>query len=373
MKTLKIIFIPSIKWENPHQRPHHIALQLSKRAKILWIDQPTFFLNAMIKALLGKFKMKEQINDNLCIVRTFTFVPFSRVRVNRIMNEVIWIFLVRFYEFLLSWKNSDAICLICHPLFMFPLKNYSLVYDRCDRYGKYKDLTFMMAKRQADDIKFMRKARLVINSSHSLWKEALNYNKNSVLVRNGVDLAHFKKTWNLRKETNKPVIGYIGALAYWVDFKLLRKLAETYPEYELHIIGHTEVVEKNQDFISLKHMKNVKILGLVPYNRLPLYLKEFDVGIVPFIFDELIEAADPLKVYEYIAAGKPIVTTNLPELRRLKDYVYIAENNDEFIRFCKQAIENPKVTREELIREAFENTWENRVDQIEKEIQKILY
>jgi len=373
VKTLKIIFIPSIKWESLHQRPQQIALQLSKRSKILWIDQPTFFLSAMLKAFLGKFKMKEQLNGNFYIVRTFTFVPFSRVRISNIINEVIWLFLIRIYGALLSWKNGDAVCLICHPLFMFPLKNFSLVYDRCDRYGKYKDIKFMMARRQADDIKFMRKARLVINSSYSLWKEALNYNRNSVLIRNGADSAHFKKACSLSKETDKPVIGYVGAMAYWMDFKLLRKLAETYPEYELHIIGPTLAVEKNQDFMILKRMKNVRIFGRIPYDQLPMYLKEFNVGIVPFISDELTEAVDPIKVYEYMAAGRQTVTTNLLELHRLKDYIYISKNNDEFIRLCKQAIENPKATPEELMKKAFENTWEKRAEQIETEIRKVLH
>jgi hypothetical protein len=109
VKTLKIIFIPSIKWESLHQRPQHIALELSKKSSILWIDKPTFFLSAILKAFLGKFKMKEQINDNLFIVRTFTFLPFSRVKIVDLLNEVIWLFLVRFYGVLLPWKNEDAV------------------------------------------------------------------------------------------------------------------------------------------------------------------------------------------------------------------------------------------------------------------------
>jgi glycosyltransferase involved in cell wall biosynthesis len=339
---------------------------------ILWIDKPTFFLSALLKALLGRFKMKEQINNHFIIIRTFTFLPFSRVRIIDMLNEILWVILVRFYGFLLPWKNRDTVTFVTHPLFTLPITGYKMVYDRCDRYGKYKDLNFMMSKRQSDDIKFMRKANLVINSSESLWKEALHYNRNSILARNGADLAHFKRALSLPKEGKKPVIGYVGALAYWVDFKLLLKIVETYPEYELHVIGPTGAVERNPDFMSLKHMKNVKIFGRIPYDNLPFYLKEFDVGIVPFTPDELIEAVDPLKVYEYMAAGRPVVSTDLPELRRLENCIYIAKNTDEFVRFCKQAVENPKVTREDLVKEAFENTWEKRAALIEMEIWKII-
>ena len=81
---------------------------------------------------------------------------------------------------------------------------------------------------------------------------------------------------------------------------------------------------------------------------------------------------DPIKMYEYIAAGKNVVTTNLPEARRLKDYIYIAQNKEEFIKFCKEAIENPKANMELLLKVAEENTWEKRVQQIVAAIYRIL-
>ena len=117
-------------------------------------------------------------------------------------------------------------------------------------------------------------------------------------------------------------------------------------------------------------MKNVKFFGKIPYAKLPEYLKEFDITIIPFMIDELTKAVDPIKTYEYMAAGKNIVSTNLPELHWLKDYIYIAKNKDDFVEMCEEAIRNPKRRPEELIEIAMENTWERRIEQIEAEICK---
>lgn len=97
-----------------------------------------------------------------------------------------------------------------------------------------------------------------------------------------------------------------------------------------------------------------------------------DVGIIPFKINELIEAVDPVKVYEYMAAGKNVVSTNLPELYRLKDYIYIAEDHEQFIKFCKEAIEKPKIDPKTLMDVAIQNTWEKRVSIIENEIKRFL-
>ena len=362
--------IPPIKWEDLYQRPQQIASILSKKFTILWIDKPTFFfLEALIRALLGKLKLTECISDNFYIYRTFTFIPFSRVKIIRKINDILWLLLIDLYGILFFRKVEDTIYLVGFPLDIHQFKGTLLVYDRCDRFYKFKGASKTVF---LNDIKLMKKARLVINSSYNLYKEATMYNKNSVVIRNGVDLALLKETRRLSKETNKKVIGFIGAVSSWLDFKLLKKLAKTYQEYDIHVVGPIGGVKRDQDLIDLRRMENVKFFGKVSHDKLPTYLKEFNIGIVPFIVNELTEAVDPVKVYEYMAAGKPVVTTNLPELYRLKDYIYIAKNKDEFIEFCRQAIENPKISSEQLTKTAMENTWERRVEQIEREICKMV-
>jgi hypothetical protein len=364
---MRIVFIPPIKWADLYQRPQQIATQLSRKFTVFWIDKPSFYLKALFRALfLRKMRLADRINDNLYVFQTFTFIPFSRLGIIKKINEIFWFIQIRLYTVLFFRRYEDIAYFVCFslPLSTLLFKKGLLIYDRCDRFYEFKGAT---EKTRLDDVKLIEKASLVINSSETLWKEAKKHNENSILVRNGVDLANFQDVRNLKKESSRKVIGYIGAVAYWMDFDLLKKLAETYPEYEIHIIG--PLMEKNE-VQSFRNIENVKFFGKVPYNELPAKLKEFDIGIVPFKINELTKAVDPVKVYEYMAAGKNIVSTNLPELYRLKDYIYIGENREQFIKFCKEAIENPKVSPEILMKIAMENTWEKRATQIENEILK---
>ncbi|MEM2256193.1 MAG: glycosyltransferase [Candidatus Bathyarchaeia archaeon] len=323
----------------------------------------------MFKAFCKKTSLFKHIKDNLYVIQTFTFIPFSRINVIKRLNEVFWIILIKFYIDLFFRKNKDTVFFICTPLPFLPkflFKGRLLIYDRWDRVYRFRGVTERV---RLNDLELIRKADLVINSSKSLWKESIVYNKSSIIVRNGSNLEILQKARNLRKETNKKVIGYIGALTYWIDFDLIRKLAEARPEYEIHLIG--PLMEKEIVKV-LGNTRNVKFFGEIPYNELPLKLKEFDIGIIPFKINELTEAVDPIKVYEYMAAGKNVVSTNLPELYRFKDYIYIAESHEQFIRFCDEALKNPKVSSEILMKIALENTWEKRATQIETEILKRL-
>ncbi|MEM3871078.1 MAG: glycosyltransferase [Nitrososphaeria archaeon] len=363
---MPIVFIPPIKWNDLYQRPQHIAMLLSRKFTILWIDDPTFFLKAFFETLLGKAKLINCVSDNLYIFQTFTFIPFSRIRIIKRINEILWYLLIKIYAVIFFRKYVDLIYYVCLPLPLLTLifKRGLLLYDRCDRFYKFKGAT---EKTRLDDVKLMKKAWLVINSSEALWREARKYNDNSILVRNGADLKKLS-LHTPKKNTRKKVIGYIGTISYWIDFDLLKKLAETYPEYEIHLVG--PLIEKDKILKALKNIKNLKFCGKVPYDEVPKKLNEFDIGIVPFKIDELTKAVDPVKVYEYMAAGKNVVSTNLPELHRLNNYIYIAKNHEQFIKFCDEAIRRPKVSPETLIKIASENTWEKRVEQIQKEIFK---
>jgi len=365
---MRIVFVPSMKWAYLHQRHQQIAIQLSRRFTVLWMDKPSFYLKALFEALFKrKTRFIHRVNCNLYVLKTFTFLPFSRFGMIKKINEILWLMLINLYMLVFFRKYGTLGYFVCFPLQLStPLfKRGLLIYDRCDRFYEFKGAT---EKTKIEDIKLIEKASLVINSSEALLKEAKKHNENSILVRNGADLANFQKVHNLKKESNRKVIGYMGAVAYWVDFNLLKKLAESYPEYQIHIIG--PLIERSGSIEVLQKIRNVKFFGKVPYKELPTKLKEFDIGIIPFKINKLTKAVDPVKVYEYMAAGKNVVSTDLPELYRLKNYIYIAENHEQFIKFCKEAIEKPKVTPEVLIKIAKKNTWVKRVTHIENEILK---
>ncbi|HYG70340.1 MAG TPA: glycosyltransferase, partial [Anaeromyxobacteraceae bacterium] len=164
-----------------------------------------------------------------------------------------------------------------------------------------------------------RRADLVIASSERLLESKRRVNRSAVLVRHGVDLAHFSRALDPRVEVPadlarlpRPVIGFFGLVADWIDLELVRAVADRYRHASVVLLGKVTT-----SVAALEGAPNVHFLGRKPYAALPAYCKGFDVAITPFRLNELALAANPLKAREYVAAGLPNVCTDLPELRAI--------------------------------------------------------
>jgi len=121
----------------------------------------------------------------------------------------------------------------------------------------------------------------------------------------------------------------------------------------------------NYDLKKLEKFKNVHFLGERPYSELPKYLHGFDVCLIPFKNVPLIEATHPVKIYEYLAAGKPVVATKMLELLPIKDLCYIANTHEEFLSMLEQALqEKSQDLIEKRIAYASKNTWTSRFESL---------
>lgn len=154
--------------------------------------------------------------------------------------------------------------------------------------------------------------------SKKLLEKIQNYkNKGKVkLLPNGVDCDHFNKALKIREtireNKRRPVLGYVGLITSWFDTELIRDVADILDDWDIHIIGPTHDLSKKQRQ-EMQH-KRIKILGYVTYDELPKHLACFDVAMIPFLDNDLIKATNPIKLYEYLAAGVPTVSTVLPEI-----------------------------------------------------------
>lgn len=174
----------------------------------------------------------------------------------------------------------------------------------------------------------------------------------------------------------KPIIGYYGALtASWFDFDLFKKLVEKNQQYEFVLMG-LKYADKNMDkteqyFSELSKFDNFTYIPPVKYNEIPSYAKCWDVATIPFQINEITLGTSPVKLFEYMAMGLPIVTTPMPECQLYKS-VFIAKDSDEFEKQIASALnaKNTKKYQETLAREASENTWTARVDDMIKIIEK---
>ena len=147
--------------------------------------------------------------------------------------------------------------------------------------------------------------------------------------RSTADVEFFsKKLPASNVENSRPTVGYIGAIAEWFDVELVAHAARNRPAWNFVLIGSSAGIDSSR----LRRFANIKMLGELPYNALPDYVHSFDICIIPFKLTNLIMHTNPVKVYEYLSAGKPVVATPLPELQLLEGgLVYLGSNKDEFL------------------------------------------
>jgi len=201
-----------------------------------------------------------------------------------------------------------------------------------------------------------------------LQTHAQQANQNVLLVRNACDYDHFAHVRTAsgsdranQTSNERPVIGYYGAIADWFDSKLVADLAERRPDWDFVLVGSTF----SADIKRLSKLPNVSLPGEKHYAEIPDWVGKFDVVIIPFKRTPLTESTNPVKAYEVLAAGKPIVSVPIPEMRALSRFVRLASDAKEFEHEVSAALaENePKLI---AARRAFakENTWEQRYESL---------
>lgn len=209
----------------------------------------------------------------------------------------------------------------------------------------------------------LRSADIVLASSDKLHAKALAYNQNAYLIPNGCDYDFFSgKTHKIPEDIRHmegPIIGYSGAITSWCDLELIEQAAINFPHCNIVMIGPLYNISN----VPLR--SNLHWLGIKPYRQLPSYLQRFDVGIIPFKRSSMVDAVNPIKMWEYMASGLPVVTTAIPEVKKYPELILCAETEAAFMENLNKALfcdtEEKRVQRMEL---AQQNSWTARAQKI---------
>jgi glycosyltransferase involved in cell wall biosynthesis len=220
-----------------------------------------------------------------------------------------------------------------------------------------------------------RKVDLVFTTSRGLLEKKKVFNPEAHLASHGVDQAHFAKALDpatpLAKELEglpHPIIGFFGLVQDWIDTDLLATIAEKRPDWSVVVLGKSLV-----DLSRLKALKNVRLIDRRPYADLPMYCKGFDVGLCPFRINELTLHVNPIKLREYVSAGLPVVSTDIPECRLAPEWTRIGRTPDEFIAEIAAALASDSPDARRRRSEAMKaETWERKVAALGAHVDRVL-
>jgi cellulose synthase/poly-beta-1,6-N-acetylglucosamine synthase-like glycosyltransferase len=330
-----IVYPPTHDWGFMFQRPHQIARAFAKK------DWLYFYCtnNNQSDAVFGFYEVESGLF--LAHVPPETFAKLDHPRV--ILGS--------------AW-NRDWLQYFVSP---------EIVYDH------YDDLEISGARLE-DHLALLNDSDLILVSAKRLLKSVSRYRDDALFIPNGVDYEFIQTAKPHATETppkdlkpilelGKPMIGYSGALAKWFDYDLIIKAAHNYPQYSFVLVG----VDYDGTLAgsSIIEMPNIYYLGMKAYQELFNYIWRFDIAVIPFEINDITLATSPVKLFEYLACRKPVVTTDLPECR---DYsgIFLAKNDTQFIEFLGLAMEtrNDKDFIADLNHLAKQNTWEQRITKL---------
>ena len=302
-----VVCLPIIEWDFRFQRPQQLMLQFAKNG---W---RVFYASAKAQATTEK-------------APNVLEVPLRDV-------------------------PQAELVIVQHPRWTAIAKQLGgrIVYDCMDHLAG-----FTTESHDDEERRLMATADLVVVTSSALEREARQHASRIAVIRNGCDSEHFARA--ARAGGPRKVVGYYGAISDWFDVELVAQLARRRPEWDFLLIGGTY----GANLLPLGELPNVLLPGEQPYAELPEWLGVMDVCIIPFRRVPLTEATNPVKVYEMLAAGKPVVAVPIPEVRALAPLVRLASNAEEFEREIVDAFED----EDEELRRAFarEQTWAKRFE-----------
>jgi len=210
------------------------------------------------------------------------------------------------------------------------------------------------------EARLIREADLVCATAGLLAERPREVSPQVLLLPNGVDLAAFPAPAAVRRPGSPIAIGYVGALSPWFDVEAVEAAARAFPDWRFRLAGQVE----DPEVAALAGRPNLETVGEIPFADVSSFLAGLDVALVPFRDLPLTRAVDPVKLYEALAMGLPVVARRLPETERWAEpLVYLYDDPAGFVRQLRRAVEerSPELARERR-RVAEGESWDRRAD-----------
>ncbi len=377
LENMNIICLGPTNWDWCWTGRHHMLKRLAARGhRVLYIDPKWDFGRADLKSRAAAFvPVRSQLGLREIDYRLFVYTyPFARGlpwRLNKARLPGVIQRLVRRLAF------NDPVLMTLLPetapyaQALSPLARIYYAVDDMSEFGGTDPQEKVRIRRMEESL--LRGSDLALAVSPRLVDKLKHIQPRTFLLPSGADTDHYA-TGRINRSAPHPLLsgveqGCIGLFGYIddrIDQELVKKIAGAHPRRTLALIGR---MKKGVDFSTLRSCPNVRFLGYQPYEELPRLLKHIDVCIVPYKINELTRACSPIKVYEYLASGRPVVSTPLEGLYFCKDVIETATSHEEFLAKIDSALHNDSPeNRKARLAVAAQNGWDSRTDLLEKYI-----
>ena len=383
-----IVLLSTAEWDNPFwtNKQHTATSLVGLDCRVLYIEslglrRPSIHTrdwHRLIKRFTKAFSLPKKINANLWVWSPLV-IPAASTWYTKLLNRIV--FSASLYLVMLILGFNDSILWTYNPL----TKHYvgfkrfsSTIYHCVDNISAQPGMNARLIK--AEEQKLCNDVDHVFVTSSNLYCSLKRWAKNITYMPNVVDFNHFSKA-RLRLavpndyiDIPEPRLLFVGAISsYKVDLGMIREIALMMPSWSIVLIGLVGEGDPATNIKEINDLSNIYVLGPKLYQDLPMYMSHSQVGLLPCLLNEYTESMFPMKFFEYLAAGLPVVSTRLSALNSFKDCFLIGKNSSEFVVHIKSILDGRSTINSDYARSiASKHTYEMRSVAMLKIIDRVL-
>jgi glycosyltransferase involved in cell wall biosynthesis len=380
LRGRSLIYFGPGPWEGMWRNRHQLLSRFARHNQVLYVETPHYFqrLRQLVRKSgwpglkqLAQKSGAQHIEAGLYVYRSPVTAPLMGRAVLETASQQLWVLALRATLQRLHFDNP--ILWLARPEWHWVLGKFSerlSIYHVVDEYTAYQDLTAGDVERiRQQEEQLLPQVDLVITVSSSLYDAKQRNNPHTYWVANAVDAEAFQHPPSpLPLEVvglKPPRLIYAGLIGARLDLVLLVTLARRRPDWSLVLLGEVNATGAEQTLNELRSLANVHFLGLKPAQRVSAYLAVCEVCVLPYRQDDEAQHIDPLKLYEGLAAGKPIVMTPIPAAQAFHEVIRTASTVEEMEQQVLVALQE---TSPECVAQrrasVSKHTWEARVEQL---------
>lgn len=324
-----------LRWNFVYQRPQHLLSRCAKSKRVFFIEEPIFTEEA-----IAEFRITQD--------QTGVFVVVPHLQQGLEEEAILTNIKQLIDHFLNEHKINKYICWYYTPMalpFTRHLQSEAIIYDCMDELSAFKGASPALKKYEAE---LFSRADVVFTGGQSLYESKVKQHPNVYAFPSSVEVSHFAQGRKIQEDPSDqagiphPRLGFYGVIDERMDLELIAGIADARPDWHLVMIG--PVVKINSD--TLPQRDNIHYLGGKSYQELPQYLAGWDLAMLPFARNESTRYISPTKTPEYLAAGKPVISTSIRDVVRPYGdlgLVRIADTADEFVVAAEKAMQEDTV------------------------------